>query len=85
MITMGLIGVTLYYGLFNFSMRYTSASQGALVQSCIPAMTALVAVLWLREHASALRWFGIGLSIAGVLIVFSGGGRQSRPHCSATC
>jgi drug/metabolite transporter (DMT)-like permease len=34
-------------------------------------MTALVAVLWLRERASALRWFGIALSIAGVLLVFS--------------
>jgi drug/metabolite transporter (DMT)-like permease len=68
---MGFIGVALYYGLFNFSLRYTSASQGALVQSCIPAMTALVAVLWLRERASPVRWFGIGLSVAGVLLVFS--------------
>jgi drug/metabolite transporter (DMT)-like permease len=70
-VAMGLLGVALYYALFNFSLRYTSASQGALVQSCIPAMTALVAVLWLRERASALRWFGIVLSIAGVLLVFS--------------
>jgi drug/metabolite transporter (DMT)-like permease len=69
--SMGLLGVALYYGLFNYSMRYTSASQGALVQSCIPAMTALVAVVWLRERASALRWFGIALSVAGVLLVFS--------------
>jgi drug/metabolite transporter (DMT)-like permease len=41
------------------------------VQSCIPAMTALVAVVWLRERASALRWFGIALSVAGVALVFS--------------
>ena len=73
MITMGLIGVVLYYAVFNYSLVYTSASQGALVQSCIPAMTALVAVVWLREHASALRWTGIALSMAGILIVFSGG------------
>jgi drug/metabolite transporter (DMT)-like permease len=70
-VAMGLLGVALYYALFNFSLRYTSASQGALVQSCIPAMTALVAVLWLRERASGMRWFGIALSIAGVLLVFS--------------
>jgi drug/metabolite transporter (DMT)-like permease len=72
MITMGLIGVVLYYAVFNYSLVYTSASQGALVQSCIPAMTALVAVVWLREQASALRWTGIALSMAGILIVFSG-------------
>ena len=72
-VTMGLIGVVLYYAVFNYSLVYTSASQGALVQSCIPAMTALVAVVWLREHASALRWTGIALSMIGILIVFSGG------------
>jgi drug/metabolite transporter (DMT)-like permease len=40
-------------------------------------MTALVAVVWLREHASALRWTGIALSMAGILIVFSGADAQS--------
>ena len=77
MAMMALIGVMLYYAVFNYSLEYTSASQGALVQSCIPAMTALVAVVWLREHASVLRWTGIALSMAGVLIVFSGGAAQS--------
>jgi drug/metabolite transporter (DMT)-like permease len=67
------VGVVFYYVAFNLSLQYTSAVQGALVQSSIPAATALVAVLWLREAASAVRWLGIALSIAGVLIVFSGG------------
>lgn len=69
---MGLLGVALYYLSFNLAMVYVSASQGALVQASIPAMTALVAVLWLRERASPLRWLGIALSVGGVLIVFSG-------------
>jgi drug/metabolite transporter (DMT)-like permease len=73
---MGLLGVTLYYLTFNLSMVYVSASQGALVQASIPAMTALVAVVWLRERATALRWLGIALSIGGVLIVFSGNGSE---------
>lgn len=71
---MGLLGVTLYYLLFNLAMVYISASQGALVQASIPAMTALVAVVWLRERATAVRWLGIALSVGGVLIVFSGNG-----------
>jgi drug/metabolite transporter (DMT)-like permease len=70
--SMGLLGVTLYYLTFNLAMVYVSASQGALVQASIPAMTALVAVLWLRERATAMRWLGIALSVGGVLIVFSG-------------
>jgi drug/metabolite transporter (DMT)-like permease len=76
MVTMGLVGVVVYYGVFNYSLVYTSASQGALVQSCIPAMTALVAVVWLREHASPLRWTGIALSMVGIAIVFSGSAVQ---------
>ncbi|MFC4308302.1 DMT family transporter [Steroidobacter flavus] len=71
---MGFIGVALYYLVFNLAMVSVSASQGALVQASIPAMTALVAVLWLRERASPLRWLGIALSVGGVLIVFSGSG-----------
>ena len=77
MIAMALIGVVLYYAVFNYALVYTSASQGALVQSCIPTMTALVAVLWLREHASAMRWAGIALSMVGVAIVFSGAEAES--------
>lgn len=73
---MALIGVALYYVVFNSSLAYTSASQGALVQSSIPAVTALIAVLWLREPASRMRVFGIALSIVGVLIVFAGGNTQ---------
>lgn len=70
---MGLVGVACYYFLFNLSLLYISASQGALVQSSIPAMTALVAVLWLGERASPRRIAGIVLSVAGVLIIFAGG------------
>lgn len=76
---MAFLGVALYYAVFNVALVYTSASQGALVQSSIPAMVALVAVLWLREHASTVRWLGIGLSVAGVLIVFSGDSSPSAP------
>jgi drug/metabolite transporter (DMT)-like permease len=75
--SMGLLGVALYYLAFNQSLVHVSASQGALVQASIPAMTALVAVTWLRERASGLRWLGIALSILGVLIVFSGSGSGS--------
>jgi drug/metabolite transporter (DMT)-like permease len=77
MAAMALLGVVVYYAVFNYSLVYTSASQGALVQSCIPAMTALVAVVWLREHASALRWTGIALSMAGIAIVFSGSAAEA--------
>jgi drug/metabolite transporter (DMT)-like permease len=75
---LGLVGVALYYVAFNLSLQYTSATQGALVQSCIPAMTALIAVLWFGERASRTRILGIALSVVGVLIVFSGNSDQTN-------
>src|SRR3954471_2008094 len=60
-LAMGCIGVSFYYGVFNLGLSYTTASQGALVQSSIPAVTALIAVLWLRERASRTRVAGIAL------------------------
>jgi len=69
---LGAIGVALYYIAFNYALSLTSAAQGALVQSCIPAVTALIAVLWLGERGPMRRWLGIGLSVAGVVIVFAG-------------
>ncbi len=67
------IGVAIYYVSFNLALSMTSASQGALVQSCIPTMTALAAIFMLRERASRSRLLGIALSITGIFIVFSGG------------
>jgi len=77
---MGLTGVALYYMGFNVALTYTTASQGALVQSSIPAVTAAVAVVMLRERLSAQRMLGIALAIAGVvLIVARTGGGTSAP------
>lgn len=70
---MGFIGVALYYVVFNSSLTLTSAAQGALVQSSIPAVTACIAMVWLRERTNRTRLFGIALSIAGVLVVFAEG------------
>ncbi len=79
MFAMSFVGVAFYYAVFNLGLVYTSASQAALMQSSIPAITALVAILWLKEPASAVRMTGIALSVVGVLIIFSG----SRVHDAA--
>src|SRR3712207_5583308 len=76
---MGLTGVALYYMGFNLALTYTTASQGALVQSSIPAVTAAVAVIMLRERLSARRMLGIALAIVGVVLIVArvGGGETS--------
>ena len=81
---MAFVGVAFYYAAFNLSLMYTSAVQGALVQSSIPVVVALVAMPWLREHAGLSRVVGIVLSTLGILIVFSGApARTPRRRCWA--
>jgi drug/metabolite transporter (DMT)-like permease len=76
---MALTGVALYYVGFNLALTYTTAAQGALVQSAIPAITAIMAMAWLRERVSRRRMLGIGLAVAGVILVVA----RSTPDATA--
>jgi drug/metabolite transporter (DMT)-like permease len=69
LLLMAVAGVGLYYIGFNLALHYTTASQGALVQSSIPAITAIMAAIWLRERLPPRRIVGIGLAVAGVILV----------------
>ena len=66
---MGLTGVTLYYIGFNLSLSFTSASEGALIQGSIPVITAMLAIIFLRERFSRVRALGIAVSMLGVALI----------------
>ncbi len=65
----GLTGIALYTALTNAGLVFTAASSASLVQASIPAVTTLLSVLLLKERVSLRQLFGIGLSIAGLLLV----------------
>ncbi len=69
LILMAIVGVALYYVLFNLALAYTSASQTALIQSAFPALVAILAVVWLHERVTRQRFAGIGLAIVGVVLI----------------
>jgi drug/metabolite transporter (DMT)-like permease len=69
LLLMGVTGVAFYYVFFNYSLLYTSASSGALIQGLIPICIALAGVLFLKERLSGLQTLGIALSFAGVILV----------------
>jgi drug/metabolite transporter (DMT)-like permease len=72
LVLMAFFGIGHYYTLFNLGLVYTTASQGALMQSAIPAVIAIMALMWLHERSSRRRLFGIALTIVGVVIVLVG-------------
>ena len=65
----GLTGVALFYSFQNIGLKFTSVSSTVLIQSGVPAMTALLAVIFLRESLTAGQVIGIGLVTAGVILV----------------
>jgi drug/metabolite transporter (DMT)-like permease len=65
----GLTGIALYTAMTNVGLVFTSASSAALVQASIPAVTTLLSVLLLKELVSRRQLLGIGLSVAGLLLV----------------
>jgi drug/metabolite transporter (DMT)-like permease len=69
LVFMGLTGVTGYYILFNFSLLYTSASVGALIQGLIPICIALFGISFLGEKVSRRQIIGIIISFTGVTLV----------------
>jgi drug/metabolite transporter (DMT)-like permease len=79
LVLMSLAGVAVYYVLFNLALTYTTASQVALIQSSTPAITAVMAALWLGERVGRMRVIGIALAVAGVALVVA----RTQPDASA--
>ena len=70
---MGLAGIFTFNVLFFSALQTIPASKGALIVALIPVLTALIMAIVLKEAISLHRWLGIGLALAGVSIVVTGG------------
>ncbi|MCL6625347.1 DMT family transporter [Alicyclobacillus shizuokensis] len=73
----GLTGVALYFGLQNLGLVFTSAGNAALIQAGIPAATAIISFIFLKERIPLRRLVGMTLAIAGVALVSSTPGTVS--------
>ncbi len=64
-----LTGTSLYYGLENSGMVYTSISSTALILAIIPALTTVLAVVVLKERIGKTQIIGLVLVTVGVMLV----------------
>ncbi|WP_160716803.1 DMT family transporter [Chitinophaga solisilvae] len=80
---MGLAGVTVYYGLFNFAMKYISASTGALIEGLIPVFIAIPAAIILKEQLHKKLITGMVLCVTGVILVGFIGSPKGDTHALA--
>ncbi|MET0725548.1 MAG: DMT family transporter [Leifsonia sp.] len=74
-IVLGITGVTLYYSLTNIGMLFTTPGTAALTAALLPALTAVFAVVMLREHLPPRTVIGLVLATVGVGVVATSGFR----------
>ncbi len=65
----GLTGTTLYYALQNVGMTFTSVSSTSLILAIVPALTTLLAVIFLKERLDRKQVLGIALVTIGVALI----------------
>lgn len=70
---LGLTSVTLYFGFQNLGLARTSASEAGLISGSVPALTAALSALVLKERIAGRRLLGIAASMVGVAAVVLAG------------
>jgi drug/metabolite transporter (DMT)-like permease len=70
---LGAIGVGTHNALAYLGLNYTTATNGVILNSFIPVMIVALSRVFLRERLTPLQLFGVGVSLAGVLTILSGG------------
>lgn len=73
LILMGFTGVGLNNGLQFTGLQYSSAVNCSLVAALSPAVTAVLAVVFLHEKLKLRQWLGILISFLGVIYLIAHG------------
>lgn len=70
---LGVLGVGVFNVLTYTGLKYTTATNGLLLNSIIPILIMAIGVVFLREPLSGRRAVGVALSAAGVLMIVARG------------
>ena len=65
---LSLLGTSLHYGIQTAGLQYTAASNASLYAATCPISIAVIAMIFLGEHLTSRKAFGIFLALAGALL-----------------
>lgn len=82
LIIMGITGVSLNNGSQFTGLQYSTVANATLIAAMTPAVTSLLAFVFLRERLALLQWIGIIISISGTLYLISNGNLDIILHIS---
>ncbi|MFC5742502.1 DMT family transporter [Dyella tabacisoli] len=76
LILLGLIGLTVYHVCLCYAETRIPSGTAAILISLVPGATAAVSAIWLRERLSGRKLLGLGVALAGVVLVVLTSGKQ---------
>lgn len=73
LVCMGFSGILINNVAQFTGLRYSTVTNCTLIAAMTPAITAVLAVVFLRERLMILQWLGLGVSAAGTVFLVSHG------------
>ncbi len=75
---LGVIGLTVYHLCLNTAETRVASGTAAILISLVPAATAALSAIWLRERLSPRTLVGLGVALVGVVMVVLASGKDVK-------
>ena len=75
---LGVVGLSVYHLCLNYAETRIASGTASILLALIPAATAAVSAIWLRERLSARTLTGLGMALLGVVLVVLTSGKDVR-------
>lgn len=69
---LGFIGISVYHAGITFGEMTVSAGAVGMMIGAAPIVTAIIAVLFLKEKLGGIGWTGMGIGFAGIILITLG-------------
>ncbi len=77
---LGLFGIVGYHYFFFSSLKYTAVANSAIINAFNPAVTALMAVIFIKERLNWKNYIGLFIAMIGVLFLVTKGNAGNLLH-----
>ena len=75
---LGVVGLSIYHLCLNYAETRIASGTASILLALIPAATAAVSAIWLRERLPARTLAGLGVALIGVVLVVLTSGKDVR-------
>jgi len=75
---LGVFGLTVYHLCLNYAETRIASGTAAILISLVPAATAALSAVWLRERLSARTLVGLVVALIGVVLVVLASGKEVK-------